>query len=189
MDLTLQTDRLILRPLEMADEGFQVALSTDPEVMRYVGPLETPEEVAMNMPKYVRRCAEGAIGIWCILDRTTGEKLGGTALLPLPIALDDTDWDLVQGGSLPDAEIEIGALLKRSAWGRGYATETCQRLLRFAFEETAIEDIVGIIDPKNTASGNMLKKSGLIYEGLRRAYGGAYPGYRITRQQWLTDNR
>ena len=89
------------------------------------------------------------------------------------------------GDELPDCEIEIGFLLKPSAWGKGYATEACKRLLKFAFEETRLKEIVAVTDPENAASRNVLKKSGLIDEGLRPAYAAQCPGFRITRQQWL----
>lgn len=86
---------------------------------------------------------------------------------------------------LPDCDIEIGYILKPSAWGNGYATKAAERLLKFAFEDTPLTEIVGVIDPENEASRRVLMKLGLLDDGLRRAYGGQCPGFRITRQQWL----
>jgi RimJ/RimL family protein N-acetyltransferase len=120
-----------------------------------------------------------------VIERRTEEKLGTAILLPLPIEEDDTNWDLVVGDGLPDGEIEIGYILKRSAWGKGYATEATDRLLKFAFEETPLEELVATTDPENTASQRVLEKCGLLYEGMRRAYAAECPGFRITRQQWL----
>ena len=77
------------------------------------------------MKTWVRRGGDGSIGVWCIKDRQSQAKLGTGALLPMPIEEDDTDWDLVVPGQLPDAEIEIGYFLKPSAWGIGIATEAC----------------------------------------------------------------
>ncbi len=140
------------------------------------------------MPKLVRRCAYGCIGVWCVIERSTEEKLGTAILLPLPIEEDDTNWDLVVGDDYPDCEIEIGFMLKRSVWGKGYATEATKRLLKFAFEETPLEELVATIDPQNTASRRVLEKCGLVHEGIRRAYAVECPGFRITRQQWLERN-
>ena len=92
--------------------------------------------------------AGGCIGIWTVINRLTQEKLGSALLLPLPIDEEDTQWDLIQGDDLPDAEIEIGFLFKRSAWGKGYATEACSRLVRFAFEKTPLTEVVAVIDPR-----------------------------------------
>ena len=156
--------------------------------MKYVHELDTEESIVREMPTYVKRCAGGCIGIWCVVDRSSKEKLGTAILLPMPIEEDDTNWDLVVGDELPDCEIEIGYMLRRSAWGKGYATEATNRLLEFAFEETPLEELVAVIDPENAASQRVLEKCGLVHEGIRRAYAEECPGFRITRQQWLERN-
>jgi len=185
MELTFETERLLLRPLIEADVDLGFDLLTDPAVTKYAGRTHTRDEVVEQMPTAVRRCAGGAIGIWCVTDRATAEKLGTAILLPLPIDEDDTNWDLVQGDALPDAEIEVGYMFKPSAWGKGYATEACTRLVRFAFEETELDEVVAVTAPENAPSQNVLRKSGLRDVGLRRAYKNECPGFRITREEWL----
>lgn len=186
MNLTFDSERLKLRPLEESDLDMVIEQWTDPDVTRYVAERTySPEELAEEMPVITRRCAGGCIGIWCVIDKATGEKLGSAILLPMPVELDDTDWDLVTGDDIPPGDIEIGYVLKRSAWGRGVATEACRRLLRFAFEETPLQVLVATIDPANHASRRVLEKCGLIHQGLVRAYADDIPGFRITREEWL----
>lgn len=189
MNLVFDSERLEFRPLSDADLDLVIEQWTDPDVVKYVADKTfTEEELVEEMPIIVRRCGGGCIGIWCLVEKTSGEKLGTAILLPLPVEEDDTDWDLVVGDDIPDGDIEIGYILKKSAWGKGYATEACKRLLRFAFEESPLEEVVATIDAKNAASRNVLEKSGLISEGLVRAYADDIPGFRITRQQWRTNN-
>jgi len=188
MKLDLETARLRLRPLTEGDVDLGLDLLTDPAVTKYAGRTYTRDEVAEQMPTVVRRCAGGAIGIWCVTDRATGEKLGTAILLPLPVDEDDTNWDLVRGEQMPDAEIEIGYMFKPSAWGKGYATEACARLLRFAFEETTLDEVVAVTAPENAASQNVLRKCGLVHEGTRKAYAYPCPGFRITRKAWLANH-
>jgi RimJ/RimL family protein N-acetyltransferase len=185
VNLELKTDRLFLRPLVQND--WEMALETfmDPEVMKFVADVGSEEALAEEMKAASRRGAGGRIGVWCVLQRETGEKLGTAILLPLPIEEDDTDWSLVQEDRYPDADIEVGYILKRSAWGNGYATEACRRLVQFAFEETELNEIVAVTDPRNAASQKVLRKCGLRDEGLRRAYAEECPAFRISRQQWL----
>lgn len=185
MKLELKSERTLLRPLGETDLDIEIALGTDPEVMRYVGEVESKDKIVQDMPKYTRRCAGGCIGVWCVVERLTMEKLGTAILLPLPIEENDTNWDLVIGDELPECEIEIGYMLKRSAWGKGYATEATKRLLKFAFEDTPLGELVATTDLENIASQRVLQKCGLVYEGMRRAYAVQCLGYRITRQQWL----
>ena len=189
MNLVLESERLLLRPLAETDAHVEVEMGTDPEVTRHIGGVETKDEIVRDMANYTKRCAGGRIGIWCVIDRSTNEKLGNAMLLPLPIDEDDTNWDLVAGDDLPEGEIEIGYMFRKSAWGKGYATEACNRLLKFAFEETPLKEVVAVIDSKNTASRNVVEKCGLAFEGVRRAYAEQCPGFRITRQQWLEKNQ
>ena len=111
--------------------------------------------------------------------------LGTTALTPLPIEKDDTDWEQVVEDELPDDAVEIGYYLKRTAWGNGYATEAAQRILRFAFESSPLEEVVAVTDPENRRSRRMLEKIGFLSTGIRRAYGEDLPGFQITRESWL----
>ncbi|MGI9315941.1 MAG: GNAT family N-acetyltransferase [bacterium] len=188
MDLELLTNRLRLRPLRLDDLDLSIEMFTNPEVVRYVGDLQTAETIREEMPKYVKRCGRGCIGIWCVTDKESSEKIGTGALLPMPIDEDDTDWDLIEGTAIPDCEIEVGYILKPSAWGKGYATEICDRLLSFAFEKTPLEAVVACIDENNDKSRNVLHKCGFLEEGRRRAYGEYPPCFRITQEQWESEN-
>lgn len=187
MNLDLTTERLELRPLIASDLGWCTEMLTSYEVMRYIygDDIPTEREVAEEMPLAMRRCAGGCIGIWAIVLKKEDRCLGSIFLLPLPIDEDDTDWDLVVGDALPDAEIEIGYVLRKSSWGQGVATEAATRLVRFAFEIAAIEELVAVIDPENISSRNVLSKIGFRHEGVRRAYADECIGFRLTRQEWL----
>jgi RimJ/RimL family protein N-acetyltransferase len=56
--------------------------------------------------------------------------------------------------------------------------------LKFAFEESPLEEVVATIHEDNAASQKVLEKSGLINQGMVRAYADDIPGFRITRHQW-----
>jgi ribosomal-protein-alanine N-acetyltransferase len=189
MKLDFKSERLLLRPLADFDLDVAYAILTDPEVMKFVGQTYTKDQVIAELPSALKRGGGGCIGIWCVIEQSTNEKLGTALLLPLPVEEEDTNWDLVGGTELPDCEVEIGYILRQSAWGKGYATEAARRLLKFAFEDSPLEDIVAITDPENTASQRVLEKCGFVYEGLRRAYAAQCPGFRITRRHWLQENR
>ena len=102
----------------------------------------------------------------------------------MPIEKDDTDFNLVIPGQMPDDHVEIGYFLKRTAWGKGYATEACKRLLKLAFEETPLLEVVSTFEVENVASRNVLKKAGFVDRGTRRCYGEEGPDFRITRDEW-----
>jgi len=185
MNLELHTGRLRLTPLKADDVDLALEMYTDPEVLKYACGVMTEVEIRQEMSNWTKRGGAGGIGTWCITDERTGEKLGETYLLPLPIEEDGTDFSLVVMGQMPVADIEIGYFFKRSAWGRGYATEACRRLIRFAFEEVSLNEIVASVHEENIASKNVLEKAGLRYRGRKRCYGKDSPIYRITHDEWI----
>ena len=185
MELELLSARLVLRPLTLDDLSLSIELWTDGDVVEYICEPLTEAEVEREMPTTIRRGANGSIGIWSVRDRATHESYGSVFLLPLPAEQDDTDWDLVDEAIPVEYEVEIGYVLKKTAWGKGIATEAAGRLLRFAFESTTLEEIVAVIDHENAGSAKVLHKIGLEETGDRRAYASNCLGFRVTRAEWL----
>ncbi|MGO1120950.1 GNAT family N-acetyltransferase [Rhodovibrionaceae bacterium A322] len=185
--LLLKTDRFLLRPLTLDDLDLCLEMFTDPDVCRFLGGAFSEDLIRKEMPLYVRRCGPGrCIGTWCVVDQESGEKLGTAVLSPMPVELDDTDWDLIQGPDIPGGDIEIGYILRKPAWGRGVATEAAARLLRFAFEDTPLQEVVATIDDANENSRRILRKIGLREVGTQMTYGiPDSPVFRIRKDQWL----
>ena len=184
-DLTLETDRLRLTPMQSEDVDASKAVLCDARVMRYVNDAMTPDALEEDMINSVKRGAGGRIGLWAITRKDTGAKIGTSVLMPVPIEDDDYDWSLLVPGSYPDANIEVGYLFVPDAWGQGFATEACSRIVRFAFEETSLPEIVATADPENVNSHNVLQKSGLRKIGIKRAY--AWDDvlwFNLTRNRW-----
>ena len=61
--------------------------------------------------------------------------------------------------------IDIGWRLKRSAWGKGYATEGAKRCLEYGFEDLDIKRIISVCTLKNHKSENVMKKIGMTKIG------------------------
>jgi len=185
MKLVLHSKRLTLSPYAVTDIDLSLEMFTDPEVLRYAGGALGEVEIRGQMANVTKRGGNGCIGIWCISNRRTGERLGSAALLPMPVEEKDTDYSLVIPGQMPEGDIEIGYFLKRSAWGKGYATEAGGRLIRMAFEESPLTEIVANFEEGNVASRHVLQKLGFVNHGTMRCYGEDGPNYRLTREEWL----
>ena len=63
-------------------------------------------------------------------------------------------------------------------WGRGLATEAARQLLRIGFVDHGLHRIAGTCDPRNVASGRVLQKIGMTYEGRMRETGRIRDGWR-----------
>ena len=184
MNPVLYSTRLVMTPFVADDVDIAIANFTDPKVRKYTGGPMPESDIRAGMDDWTKRGGNGCLGVWCIKDKANGEKLGTGALLPIPIDEKVTDWSLVVPGQMPDGDIEIGYFLKRSAWGKGFATEACQRLLKMAFEDSPLDEVVATFDPNNAASRGVLEKSGFVDRGPAKSYGEIGPNFRITRDEW-----
>ena len=184
MKLELLTDRLRLTPLVDTDIDISIALWTDPEVVKFIDDVASEDELRAEMADSTKRGGNGCIGIWCVADQMSGEKIGSAYILPMPVEEDDVDYSLVVPGQIPEGDIEIGYFLKPSAWGKGYATEVCKRLLEFAFQDSPLTELVASVNENNVASRNVLEKSGFVESGRAQCWGEDSPIYRITRIEW-----
>src|SRR5262252_4845118 len=105
---TLETDRLRLRMFDAGDINAYAEMCADPEVMRYLGGktlsrLESWRHMAMILGHWTLR----GYGLWAVEERATGRLIGRI------------------GCNQPEGfpAFEIGYVLAREAWGKGYARE------------------------------------------------------------------
>jgi RimJ/RimL family protein N-acetyltransferase len=108
------------------------------------------------------------------LVRETGEWIGFVEACPV-------------GAGVPAVadDVEIGWLLKRSAWGRGYGTEAGRAIRDEAFERLGLDTIVALCRPENVASVRIMEKLGMTYEQEAvGAMGEQYLVYRLSRTRW-----
>jgi len=63
---------------------------------------------------------------------------------------------------------EIGYTFHPDHWGRGYATEASQAIVRYLFTEIGVSRVEASLHPDNPQSARVLEACGLIFEGLTR---------------------
>src|SRR4030095_15550539 len=153
MEVFLETERLVLRRFTDADLDLLVELDGDPEVMRYItagrptSREESRDEVLPAFLRYYQRFP--GYGFWAAVEKATGQFLGWFHLRP-------------PEGAGPD-EPELGYRLRRSAWGKGYATEGSRALIRKGFAELRVRRVVASTMAVNVASRRVMEKAGLRY--------------------------
>jgi RimJ/RimL family protein N-acetyltransferase len=151
MQVFLETPRLALRRFTMADADDLVSLDADPDVMRFVtGGAPTSREQIENevLPAFLGyyQRYEG-FGFWAAVEKRTGEFLGWFHFRPRP-------------GAVP-GEVELGYRLRKSAWGKGYATEGSHALIGKGFSEFGVQRVVAEAMAVNVASRRVMEKVGL----------------------------
>ena len=163
----LLTKRLALRRFTPDDREWFVELYGDPDVMRYMGGAQARQDAENMLEARILRYYDEhpGLGIWMTLERSTGERLGLHLI------------NHIRGESI----IQVGFVLAKPAWGRGYGTEMAEALLRYGFVDLSLPRICAITDPANLASQNVLLKIGLHRNGER-----SFPAYaRHGPQAWF----
>lgn len=152
MSIFLETNRLTLRRFTEADEDNLVALNSDPEVMRFLnGGKPTPREEVRSriLPRFLGYYERfGDLGVWAAEEKATGRFLGWFHFRP-------------HKTEPRDGEVELGYRLRRSAWGKGYATEGSRALIHKGFTEQGVERVVAETMTVNVGSRCVLEKAGL----------------------------
>ena len=151
MDIFLETERMLLRRFTRADIDHLFELDSDPEVMRYInGGKPTPRREIENdiLPAFLNYYDrfEG-YGFWAAIEKSSGGFLGWFHFRPK------------HGASLE--EPELGYRLRKSAWGKGYATEGSRALIRKGFTELGAQRVVAETMVVNAASRRVMEKAGL----------------------------
>ena len=99
--------------------------------------------------------------------RGTGELIGDCGLIRTEI----------EGGH----EVELGWIVRRSHWGRGFATEAGRAWRDYGFSQLLLDRIVSMIVEQNTASRRVAEKLGMSVERTALWDGRPHLMYSISR--------
>jgi len=158
----LETARLIIRPWRADDRAAWAAVMSDPEVTRYVNGGRPYTEAQMDdyFARQERQLAEHDVCMGAVVEKSSGRVIGLAGTQPL-----GTTGDL-----------EIGWILARDTWGRGYATEAGRAAMQHVLETLGRPRVVAIIDPDNEPSKRVAARLGMQWEAR---YTGAQLGHRL----------
>lgn len=166
----INTERLTLRPFREDDANAFFELSQDPDVMRYVGDRRVPtlQESWRAIAGWLGHWAMRGYGQWAIEERASGQLIGRAGII------NPVDW--------PGPE--VGYLLGKAWWGRGYATEAARAAMDWGFEQVGFAELLSLIDPANSASISVATRLGETPRGETDLWGNTVLIYGITRAEW-----
>ena len=157
--VTIETERLILRPFTMADaEPMYRNWASDPEVTKF---LTWPTHSSIQV-------SEKVLESWCILNedpenyqwaivlKEINEPIGSIAVVKLRNDIGSAD---------------IGYCIGRNWWGQEIMPEALKAIIDFLFGEVGANRIAATHDVNNPNSGRVMQKAGMTYEGTLRAAG------------------
>lgn len=178
----LSGPRVCLRGWRESDLAPCAAMNADAEVMRHFPATLTRSESDAIVQRINAHFEQYGFSLWVLEIPGVLPFAGFVGLLRVAFNTHFTP------------AVEIGWRLVRPAWGHGYATEAAQSVLRHAFTELKLKQIVSFTVPANLPSQAVMQRLGMTtqardnFEHPRLLKGhplSVHRLYRLQRAQWL----
>ncbi len=152
---TLETERFFLRRLSVDDTDDMYEYAKEYDVTKYLTWSPHPNKAAtLNYLMYLQnRYKTGDFFDWAIVCKDSGKMIGTCGFTRFIFAHDCA---------------EIGYVINPEYHGKGIATEVVGRVIKYGFENLALERIECKFMVENKASLRVMEKNGMTFEGVRR---------------------
>ncbi|HKM34653.1 MAG TPA: GNAT family N-acetyltransferase [Lachnospiraceae bacterium] len=152
----LETNRLVLREIRINDAEAIYDYLSDSEVIKY---LEGSTDSIEEAKGYISCISEG-------YEKRTDIRWG--------IELKENNTLIGDCGlghiNEPKTPTELGYILSKKYWNKGYMSEALKAILEYGFEELRLHRIQGWTHPDNIISSRLLLNNGFTKEGLHREF-------------------
>ena len=169
----LETTRLRLRELESSDLDFVAEMLGDAEVMRFYPARLTREETRDWIDRQRVRYTQDGYGLWMVELKASGEPVGQVGLM--------RQW--VHRSPEP----EIGYLVHRPMWRRGFAAEAAGGVRDYALGGLGLPRVVSLVRPDNLPSQGVATKIGMTRHGTALHAFTPHLLYILDRSVWSSE--
>lgn len=140
------TKRAILRRFRLTDLDNMILLESDPDVMKFTPSRKphTKEKSEERLKSLIQKeVIYAPLGVWALELQDTAEFIGWLMLIK-------TEFEVP----------EIGFMIVKDHWGKGFASEAAQALIDFGMNDLKYTGIAAVTDHDNKASIHVLEKLG-----------------------------
>lgn len=140
--MVFTTQRLQIRRLTLADLDLFHKMQNDQQVMRYIGgKVSSYQENKKDLENILKfyNTPKNDFWVWAIALKSNRDFIGTVALV-----------------KNQKGEYEIGYRLHKTNWRQGYGKEVSNGLIKYAFEELHLKEIVAYVDKNNITSVRIL---------------------------------
>jgi len=150
-----ETERLLLRPVRDGDVNQVYAIYSDVVALEYFArePLESRDEAEKMVAESLVPDLDQKARVWAICLGDNDLMIGTFTLFHIDEA---------------NRRAEVGYILDRSSWGKGYASEALQRIIDHCFDDLGFARLEADVDPENAGSLKLLERHGFEREGYFR---------------------
>lgn len=162
--MILETKRLYLREMCESDYNSLCKILQDKDAMYAYEGIFSNEEVQNWLNKQLNNYRTHGFGLWAVILKETHKMIGQCGVTI-------QNWN---GKNL----LEIGYLLNKDYWHKGYATESAIACKEYAFNNLNTNKVYSIIRDTNISSQNVAKRNGMAicdkwiknYRGVNMPY-------------------
>lgn len=154
--VTIETERLVLRRFTREDTSCIFEnWANDADVCRYMRwtPHKDKEETGSILKSWLDSYKRESFYQWAITLKPKTEPIGAIALFVV------NESDLCG---------DVGYCIGKKYWGQGIMTEALKAVLNFAFTSVGFNRIEAYHSVKNPASGRVMQKAGMTFEGMAK---------------------
>lgn len=169
--MILETERLILREMNLDDLDNLFKVLSDPETMKFYPKPCDRSTTRIWIERNMQRYNQQGFGLWGLILKESGELIGDCGLVRQ--TMDDV------------AEVEIGYHVRRDLWRKGLATEAVQACLDYGFKQLGCHKLICLIRPANIASRRVAEKNGMRLIKEIQWYNQPTSVYAIERSSFL----
>ena len=155
MNLQLETNRLLLRPLELSDANSMFEMDKNPEVHKYLwqNPTKTIDENIKVIEMVQKQYNENNIGRFATILKESNEFIGWTGIKFVNDHIENGNTNFY----------DYGYRLNEKFWNKGYATEASIAWLEYGFNTMRIDVMNAYTHFENGASNHILQKVGFNF--------------------------
>ncbi|WP_323054059.1 glutamine-hydrolyzing GMP synthase [Helicobacter sp. MIT 21-1697] len=164
-----ESERLLLRPYTQADFAQLHRILSDKETMYAWGGSFSKKQSQEWLEKQLNHYQKYGFGIWAIVEKQSGTIIGNAGLNYEHICLEPLGKKVQKSKRKGEQIVEIGYLLHRDFWGRGYGIEAARACAKYAFETLGLEQVYCLIKKDNLASQKIASKLGATCVGVNSA--------------------
>ena len=179
-DIIAETERLILRTIEMGDAVEQDRVLNTPTVMARLGGVKELHEIEAKHARAMAMYAREGFSFLFMIEKATGEMVGHCGMKRV---------DNVLAKNVGDHE--VGWLVREDRWRRGYAEEAMRAVLDWAFSRIGAPHVVALTSLANIGSWKLMEKLGMVRREDLDFSDPAYPAAdnptiqdSLTKEQW-----
>lgn len=155
MNFQIETERLLLRPLELNDAEAMFRMDNNPNVHKYLWqkPTQTIEETIKIIELVRNQYQKNNIGRFATILKEKNEFIGWTGIKFVDDHIENGNTNFY----------DYGYRLNEKFWNKGYAKEASIAWLDYGFNQMNIETMHAYTHAENGASNHILQKVGFNF--------------------------